>query len=106
MAKLPKIYQNTIHKEIHNNRKVYYSNHNEIEQKVLDPVVYESFYDIENLIDEIFSQPTYSFNIGLLIHTKDKTYDTSLIAKTRNSVITFDNDVIPIREITSIEKKS
>ena len=53
MAKLPKIYQNTIHKEIHNNRKVYYSNHNEIEQKVLDPVVYESFYDIENFVPYI-----------------------------------------------------
>jgi len=106
MAKLPKIYQNTIHKEIHNNKKVYYSKGDSVNQATQSDVVSTTSYDIQKFIDEVFSMPTYSFNIPLFITTKEKTYDTSLIAKTRDRVITFDNDVIPIAEIISIRKKS
>lgn len=102
MAKLPKIYQNTIQKEIHNNTKVYYG---KSQEEIKNKDVYEKREDIEKVIDEIFAQPTYSFNIGLFIHTKEKTYDTSLVAKSAGNIITFDNDIIPIKDIISIEKK-
>ncbi len=102
MAKLPKIYQNTIEKEIHNNKKVYYGR-NSLEQIVRDEA--EEEQDVLEIIDEIFSLPTYSFNIPLSIYTKDKVYHTSLVAKSANTIITFDNDVIPIEDITRITKE-
>lgn len=103
MAKLPKIYQNTIHKEINNNKKVYYGGKKEESEMVQENATTKE--EIENLIDDIFSLPTYSFNVPLLIHTKNKTYDTSLIAKTKGNILTFDNDIIPLSEITKIEKR-
>ena len=102
MAKLPKIYQNKITKEIHNNKKVYYGKTN---SEVPEQEGVRAEEDIEDFIDEIFALPTYSFNIPLTIYTKEKTYNTSLIAKTKGSVITFDNDVIPLSDITRIEKR-
>lgn len=102
MPKLPKIYQNRIEKEINNNKKVYYGNSITSNKESIQK---EENKDIETIIDDILSLPTYSFNINLLIHTKEKTYDTSLIAKTQNSIITFDNDKIPLEDIISIEKK-
>lgn len=105
LAKLPKIYQNTIKKEIHNNTKVYYGKNNtDGESKNID--IYQDSKSVANIIDDIFALPTYSFNINLLIHTKEKIYDTSLIAKSKGAVITFDNDIIPIADIIKIEKKS
>lgn len=103
MAKLPKIYQNTIHKEINNNKKVYYGMKLEESGVVEESATTKE--EIETLIDDIFSLPTYSFNIPLLIHTKNKVYDTSLIARRNNSLLTFDNDIIPLAEIIKIEKK-
>lgn len=105
MPKLPKIYQNKIEKEINNNKKIYYGSRNESSISPKENSVVSNSEEIENLIDHIFSLPTYSFNIGLLIHTKEKIYDTSLIAKTKGSIITFDNDTIPIKDIIRIEKK-
>lgn len=105
MPKLPRIYQNTIQKEIRNNEKVYYGkSSNKISVEKVDR--FETYQEIENLIDEIFSLPTYSFNIPLQIYTENKVYQTSLIAKANGKVITFDNDIIPINQITKIEKKS
>ncbi len=104
MAKLPKIYQNTIEKEIHNNKKVYYGRSSE--QSKVEHKNQEEPKDVLDIIDEIFSLPTYSFNIPLSIYTKDKVYNTSLIAKSKNTVITFDNDVIILDDIVRIEKRS
>ncbi len=103
MPKLPPIYKNMIQKEIHNNEKVYYGKEN---NKTLTPkkVTANKKEEIESFIDEIFNKPTYSFNIPLKIYTKDNTYDTSLIAKANGKVITFDNDIIPIADIITIEK--
>jgi len=104
MKKLPKIYQNKIEKELHNNKKVYYSQNNE-QEIVNEERLEEEKRSALEVIDEVFSLPTYSFNIPLSIYTKDKVYHTSLIAKSRGHIITFDNDMIPIDEITHIEKR-
>ncbi len=101
MPKLPKIYQNKIDKEINNNKKIYYGE--ALSKKKED--FYHDRREIEQVIDDIFKKPTYSFNTELLIYTKNKIYDTSLIAKTKGQVLTFDNDLIPISEIIKIEKK-
>ena len=102
MAKLPKIYKNTIDKEIHNNKTVYYGTK---EEKASSFQTFEEEKNIQKVIDEILNMPTYSFDIPLRIHTKDKIYDTSIVAKSNGTILTFDNDKIPINSIQKIEKK-
>lgn len=99
MKKLPKIYKNEIDKKINNNKNICYV---EKEDSVLQKNTKEQ---ITETIEEIFSGIGYSYNIPVTIKTSNKTYETSLIAKTKNSIITLDNETIPLETIISIQKK-
>lgn len=92
MKKLPSIYKNEINKKIKNNREVTY--------------IKEEQQNINEIIDSIFNGLGYSYNIPLIITTKNKVYETSLISRSKTSINTLDNDSIPINEIISIERKS
>ena len=96
MKKLPKIYQNKITKKINNNKTVcYLTEENE-----------DTDYQIPTIIDkieEVFSGFGYSYNIPVTIKTPNKVYNTSLIAKTSNNIITLDNDIIPISDIIDFQ---
>lgn len=101
IKKLPKIYQNEIDKKIKNNREAYYSlsNHDNKTKTI------ESS-DVDLVIDGIFSGFHHAFNIPVLIHTNNKDYDTYLIARTSDYVLTIDHDRIRIPEILSIKRKN
>lgn len=92
MKKLPSIYKNEINKKIKNNREVTY--------------IKEEQQNINEIIDSIFNGLGYSYNIPLIITTKNKVYETSLISRGKTNINTLDNDSIPINEIISIERKS
>lgn len=96
MKKLPKIYQNEITKKINNNKTVCY-----LKEEPLDP--YTGIPTILEKIEQVFSGYGYSYNIPVTIKTTSKTYNTSLIAKTGNNIITLDNDIIPISEIIDFQ---
>ena len=101
MKKLPKIYQAEFNKNITNNKKVCYlkeETENDISNRTNN-------VSIITKIDEIFSGLGYSYNIPLIIKTKDQKYETSLIAKTNNNVVTLENEIIPISEIIDIQQK-
>lgn len=94
MKKLPNIYQNNLSKEFLNNKKNCYC------EKLKD-----TDSSIDDVITEVFSTLGYSYNIPLEIKTKNKTYNTSLIAKNKDRIITIDNEIIQLSEIISIKKK-
>ena len=60
---------------------------------------------ITEILNEVFNGIGYSFNIPLFITTNNKVYETSLIAKSKNYVITIDNDTILINDIKAISYK-
>lgn len=99
MKKLPKIYQNNINKTIKNNKNVCY-----LKDDMSQPQK-EDNQSIETTLDKIFSGIGYSYNIPVLIETPTKVYDTSLVAKTSNNIITLDNEIIPLTNITSLKIK-
>ncbi len=101
MKKLPKIYKNEITKKINNNKEVCY-----LKNRQTSDVTPHQKKDIELTLDEIFSGIGYSYNIPVTIKTSTKTYDTSLITKTKNNVVTLDNDIISIEDIISLEINS
>lgn len=101
MKKLPKIYQSEFVKKITNNKKVcYVKNQDEdFESNANDKI------NISEKIDNIFKSIGHSYNIPLIIKTNTKEYNTNIIAKIKNNIITIDNEIIPISEIIYIEEK-
>ena len=91
--KLPKIFKNNITKDHINNKEVAYTSKVEV---VKDKV------SVEDKIKKLFKSSRYIFNIGVIIKTKNKNYDTKIIGKIKNSLITEDNEIIPIIEIEDI----
>lgn len=98
MKKLPKIYHEDINKAITNNKEVYYSKYEE--SKSVEEKESES---VDEVLKKVFNGIGYSFNIPLKIITNNKTYETSLIGKTGNYLITFDDDTIPLSEVKEIK---
>ena len=96
MKKLPEIYKNNINKNINNNKKMCIL-------KNVNEEIKETPVNIEKILSKIFNGIGYSYNIPILIETKDKKYETSLITRTKNNVVTLDNDIIPINEIVNIK---
>ena len=90
MKKLSPIYKNIIPKKIGQNK--------EIERISRKGISYNK-YDV---LKEIFNGSGFAFNKDVLITTKDRIYDTSLISKNNNYVLTIDNDKINIGDIIDI----
>lgn len=60
---------------------------------------------IEDKINAIFRTRGYPFNIPVTISFAGKTVNTFLATRTNSSIITLDNEVIPIATITSFQIK-
>ena len=65
----------------------------------------EDTISIVDKINQIFKTRGYPFNIPVTITFAGKTLDTYLAVKTSSSVITLNNEVIPISTITSLQIK-
>lgn len=97
MKKLPEIYKNNFTKKIKNNREVCYLRNEDV-------ISTASNISIEEEINNIFSGIGYSYNIPVEIVTNKKVYNTSLVAKTRENVVTLDNEIIAIGDIKIIKR--
>lgn len=95
MKKLPKLYRNNISKPIKNNKEVCYLNKEEVRQMPTQ--------SIEETLSEIFNGIGYSYNIPVVITTKDKTYHTSIVTKTKQAILTLENEIIPRKDIIEIK---
>ena len=99
MKKLPRIYKNQMSSPKNNNKKCCYLEKNKeiakniaIENKVINKEVVDE--KIENTLKSIFKKTGYPYNIRVYIKTKDKEYDTYLVARTERKITTLDNEVI------------
>lgn len=101
MKKLPKITQNEIKKQINNNKIACKC---EVKEKLEKNIIPDNQDNITKILNKIFSGLGYSYNIPVNIITKDKEYNTSLITKTKDKIITLDNEIINIADIISIKE--
>ena len=92
--KLPEIFKKNITKEHINNRN--YSTVNNKKKNINNKET------VESKLKKLFKSSRYIFNIGVIIKTAKQDYDTKIIGKIRNSIITEDNVEIPIVEIEDI----
>ncbi len=80
------IYKNNINKPINNNKEYCYLNNTNRNES-------------SNIFDDVSS----IYKNKYLIRTKDKEYETHLIGKTDNYLVTFDDEKIQLSDIISIE---
>ena len=93
--KIPNIFKKEITKD-HINNKTVSSVRKEINNKKTDNI------SVSEKLNKLFKSNRYVFNIGVIIKTKKKDYDTKIIGRIKNSIITMEDDVIPIIEIDDI----
>lgn len=96
--KLPNIYKKQVPKNIKNNRNEYHINDNIIKNEVYK----DDGSTVEQKLRKLFKSSRYIFNIGVIIETSNKTYDTKIAGQVKNSIVTVDGEVIPIIEIKNI----
>lgn len=98
MKKLPRIYKN---EKIHpkNNNTSFYKINNEKET-----IIEENH--IEKELHKIFNGMGHSYNISVIIKTKEKLYNTYLLSKTEDTIITIENERIPIKDIIFLKIKN
>lgn len=93
MKKLPNIYKNN-NIVLNTNNKKYcsFKNTNNLEKD----------NNIKDTINNLFKGLGHSYNIPVVITTTSKEYDTFLISRTRDNVITIENELIPIDSIIKL----
>lgn len=100
---LPKIFKKNVDLGHSNNKRVFYASENkETLVKNDDINSYRLLSTVEEKIRKLFKSSRYIFNINVIIKTDKKDYNTQIAGRIKNSIVTVDNDVIPIVEINDI----
>ena len=105
MKQLPPIFK--VSNNIKDTNQKYY--HEKVTNKIKEEKIEKNIdndLSIEEKINKIFKTRGYAFNIPVEITFSNKKVNTYLALKKNDSIITLDNEVIPISTITSLEIKS
>ena len=98
MNKLPDLYTNSFNKKIDNSID-YIKINNKIVEK--EPI---SKYELDKKIDNIFKSKNYIYKIKVQIAFKNSEDEYTIIGKTKNNLITINNELIHINDILDIKK--
>lgn len=93
---LPKVYANPINKPLNNNRDLFYSKNSS-----------DRSFDREDVIrkiNEIFASKSHVYKSKVKINTLTDAFDTVIVGKSGNSLLTLDGKRVNINEIISIDK--
>ena len=109
MKELPKMYHNTIDKDINNNEKMYSTMYNSTmynnDRKISNNSIFinnKNNYTVEQKIYNIFNSPNYIYKIDVTIVTDKGKTNKRIVGKTKTNLITMDNEYIPINTIRDI----
>lgn len=102
MKELPKMYHNEIDKDISNNESVFSTMYSKEERVRREIPLSKNNYTIEQKIYNIFNSPNYIYKIDVVITTDKGTENKRIVGKTKTSLITMDNEYIPINTIRDI----
>lgn len=105
MKQLPPIFKVSNNIKDTNQKSYYEKVTNKIKPKEIKKTI-DNDLSIEDKINKIFRTKGYAFNIPVEITFSNKTVNTYLALKKNDSIITLDNEVIPISTITRLEIKS
>ena len=95
MKKLPKVFANSLEKELKNNLELFDSRLSKKSNNT----------NVRKEIDKIFKRKDFVYKSDIDITMKDKNIRTSLVGKNNTSIFTLDGQIIPINEIIEIKKR-
>ena len=103
--KLPKVFANKVDKHAGNNRDVFYSSKEEVDDNrgVKTPVSREP--NVSQKINSIFSSSRYVYKADVEITLKSGVVNKRIVGRNVNHLITIDNELIPISDILDIKQK-
>lgn len=102
MDKKPKMYQNKVNKEFHNNKTVYasFGNNGAVLDSDYDKVVDGNI--IRNKIDKIINSNNFIYSKLVHIVIGNDTITRKIVGIYNNNLVTIDNEYIPIASIKDI----
>lgn len=95
---LPNVYQNKNIKIEETPQDLFYGNSKRPIKKSVNK-------DIRATIKNMFQSRNYVYKLDCIILTDRKEYDTSIVGYNSHDLITIDNELIPLNEITDIYEK-
>ncbi len=98
----PKVFENKIEKEAGNNKSVFYSNKEKIEDAPRGNIDKKN---INQKINEIFTSSRYVYKADVELTLKSGVVNKRIVGKNSNYLITIDNELIPISDIIDIRHK-
>ena len=110
MAKeLPRMYQNKFNKQFTNVQKTYSTldrnDTYEEPKKTKREFNKNDLYTVEQKIYNIFKSPTYIYKADVVIVTDNEILEKRIVGKSRDNLITINNEYIPINIIRDIYTK-
>ena len=90
---LPHVYVSPINKDLKNNKDVYYSSLKETRN-----------VDVVKKINEIFASPNHVYKSKVKIITSNGSFDTIIVGKTNNNLLTLTGSRVNINDIIDIER--
>lgn len=96
---LPNVFQNRNIGNINNDQEIFYGNKETIPTKPIKKI------DINQKIKQLFQSKNYVYKLNVSITTDTNTFDSVIIGKSNNNLITIDNELIPIKNIIDINEK-
>ena len=101
--KIPKVFANKVDSD-GNNEKVYHSTDKVInDKKEISKFSFEK--NINQKINDIFNSSSYVYKADVLIKLKNETVTKRIVGRNSTHLITMENELIPISNITDIEMK-
>lgn len=102
---LPEMYRGNIDSDISNNSYMYSSLDRTFNNNINNISKKYSKYEIENKINNIFNSKDVIYKANVIIVTDNDKYSKKIIGKTKDNLITIDNEYIDINTIRDIYKK-
>lgn len=102
--KLPEMFVNKVDKPLGNNDKVFYSSQDK-EERSVDTITPKQEKNINQKIRDIFSSSTYVYKADVELTINGKKVDKRIVGRNATHLITIDNELIPITDITDIKRK-
>ncbi len=121
--KLPGVFANKVEKPVGNNKKVFYSSHNDVESAgvnsdaidnrrtgstlsaAIEKAKSAGTPNINQKINSIFNSSNYIYKADVVLTTRDGKISKRIVGKNSIHLITMENELIPISEIIDIEIK-
>lgn len=103
---LPEMFKGSINKDTNNNERVFstLNSSKTIINNNNSSINNFSKYEVNKKINDIFNSSDYVYKVDVTIVTEDGEYKKRVVGRVKDSLITMDNEKIPIDSIRDIYK--